>query len=170
MAQDCSFNDINNEVKSQIVQACTNRKLRMQILSNANMNLQEILDAGHIYETIAKQANEIERLPDAQINNITSSMHQNKERTNGFHHNRNMSQSNNKNKCRSCGLQFPHVAECPAKGKMCLKCNKPNHFARCCNSTLNETRTRFQTNTIIIMIIQKVHIKHLIKTRKLNSV
>ena len=37
------------------------------------------------------------------------------------------------NKCKNCGYDFPHrTAPCPAKGKACNYCGKPNHFSRCC--------------------------------------
>ena len=37
--------------------------------------------------------------------------------------------------CRQCGLSWPHTKNpCPAKGKTCNKCGKPNHFAKMCLS------------------------------------
>ena len=35
--------------------------------------------------------------------------------------------------CRQCGLTWPHNAKpCPAKGQVCHKCGKQNHFAKMC--------------------------------------
>ena len=35
--------------------------------------------------------------------------------------------------CRQCGFAWPHTGKpCPAKGKTCKKCGKPNHFAKMC--------------------------------------
>ena len=37
--------------------------------------------------------------------------------------------------CRRCGFTWPHTTSpCPAKGKTCKKCGKPNHFAKMCLS------------------------------------
>ena len=37
--------------------------------------------------------------------------------------------------CRNCGGPWPHSNNiCPAKGKSCLNCGKPNHFAKVCRS------------------------------------
>ena len=37
--------------------------------------------------------------------------------------------------CFKCGRSWPHRNdECPAKGKICTKCRKPNHFAKACKS------------------------------------
>ena len=39
--------------------------------------------------------------------------------------------------CRSCGVTFPHKDfPCPAKGKECNLCKKPNHFASVCRSAV----------------------------------
>ena len=34
--------------------------------------------------------------------------------------------------CRNCWGAWPHDGQCPANGKQCRKCRKPNHFARVC--------------------------------------
>ena len=35
--------------------------------------------------------------------------------------------------CRQCGFTWPHTTSpCPARGKTCKKCGKPNHFAKMC--------------------------------------
>ena len=35
--------------------------------------------------------------------------------------------------CRNCGGQYPHDTVCPARGKICNYCKKPNHFKTVCN-------------------------------------
>ncbi|QQP56676.1 Uncharacterized protein FKW44_001419, partial [Caligus rogercresseyi] len=38
-------------------------------------------------------------------------------------------------KCKFCGRMHPPTrSQCPAVGKVCLKCNGPDHFASCCKS------------------------------------
>ena len=43
---------------------------------------------------------------------------------------------NKPKKCYNCGGDFPHVREkpCPALGKQCSNCGKPNHLATCCRT------------------------------------
>ena len=36
---------------------------------------------------------------------------------------------------RNCGRRYPHDGRCPATGKICNNCEKPNHFANECRST-----------------------------------
>ena len=39
--------------------------------------------------------------------------------------------------CRNCGGTFPHKdSPCPAKGRECNLCKKPNHFASVCRSAV----------------------------------
>ena len=36
--------------------------------------------------------------------------------------------------CYRCGGSYPHNEKCPATNKTCHKCNKTDHFAKCCRS------------------------------------
>jgi hypothetical protein len=48
-------------------------------------------------------------------------------------------------KCFFCGGKFPHQGgrtKCPAWGKECKICNKPNHFAKCCKGSSNQKKIR----------------------------
>ena len=48
---------------------------------------------------------------------------------------------NSSTTCRKCGLTWPHKGSpCPAKGLMCKKCNKPNHFARMCRTPMSQCK------------------------------
>ena len=52
--------------------------------------------------------------------------------------------------CRNCGGIFPHIGECPAKGKECRACGKSGHFAKVCRSKTKrqEIRQAGQTPTV----------------------
>ena len=41
-------------------------------------------------------------------------------------------QQDKKITCRNCGSEFPHTGQCPAKGKQCNYCKKPNQFKKVC--------------------------------------
>lgn len=41
--------------------------------------------------------------------------------------------------CRNCGDKFPHTDRpCLAQGKICLFCNKQNHFVKVCKAKLKQ--------------------------------
>ena len=37
--------------------------------------------------------------------------------------------------CGLCGGAFPHLGECPVKGRKCAACGKLSHYAKVCRST-----------------------------------
>ena len=60
-----------------------------------------------------------------------------------------------KSKCRGCGGGFPHREKpCPAKGKTCHKCNKPNHFAKFCLTQPQGNTNKCKDNKTKIRPIQ----------------
>ena len=55
----------------------------------------------------------------------------------------------NSKTCRQCGLTWPHNRNSyPAKGQLCRRCNKPNHFAKMCltKPQMHQQRYRPQQN------------------------
>ena len=47
---------------------------------------------------------------------------------------------NSQRKCGACGYEYHDKKVCPAQGKTCRVCNKPNHFAQVCRSNKNEKK------------------------------
>ncbi|KAG8039834.1 hypothetical protein G9C98_000563 [Cotesia typhae] len=41
--------------------------------------------------------------------------------------------------CFNCGLRWHKMHQCPAEGKVCLKCGEKNHFARICRTSGEKT-------------------------------
>ena len=44
--------------------------------------------------------------------------------------------------CRNCGGNYPHIRDCPVKGKECHACKKIGHSAKVCRSTPKTTPSR----------------------------
>ncbi|EDO32488.1 predicted protein [Nematostella vectensis] len=61
LATSCEFNDIDREIKTQIVQSCISHKLRMKALENPSYSLTQLLDAGKAMELSRSQAASIEK-------------------------------------------------------------------------------------------------------------
>ena len=55
----------------------------------------------------------------------------------------------NVQRCHNCGRKAHEENEvCPARGKNCTKCNKPNHFANVCRAKLEENSDKI-TETML---------------------
>ena len=59
-ATTCKFTDTEGEIKNQIIQQCTNSKIRRRALHEPTRKLADILDLGRSFETGNGQATEIE--------------------------------------------------------------------------------------------------------------
>ena len=60
LAAVCEFTDTEGEIKNQIIQQCTNSRIRRRALHEPTWKLADILDYGHSFETGNAQATEIE--------------------------------------------------------------------------------------------------------------
>ena len=54
---------------------------------------------------------------------------------------KNFSERKMSSKCFRCDGEFPNKGTCPAFGKICLKCGKTGHYARCCKSKNPDPRS-----------------------------
>ena len=60
LATTCEFTDTWDEIKNQIIQQCTNSRIRRRALHEPSWKLADIMDFGHSFETGNAQATEIE--------------------------------------------------------------------------------------------------------------
>ena len=69
LAVTCEYDDLDREIKTQIVQSCSSHKLRTKALENPSYTLTQLLDAGKAMELSKTQAANIE---DSQsVNNLS---------------------------------------------------------------------------------------------------
>lgn len=109
------------------------------------MTLQNLLDIGRAMVVADSQAQTMEEQCErATVNQV------NKPRARVKFRNRHRGRSNGQTKhkgtasaasatettCIYCGGSYPHPIKCPAKGKQCNYCNKPDHFKPVCYSKL----------------------------------
>ena len=121
LAANCLFQDVEREIKTQIIGKCKSQKLRLKALSEP-LTLDQLLHAGRSQELSMKQAKEIERTASGE-NAVKRIQTQSNKRYQG-----------KKETCHNCGGTYPHAGKCPAKGVTCHVCGKSNHFAKVCQS------------------------------------
>ena len=155
MAVTCEFNNVDREIKTQIVQSCSSHKLRTKALENPSYTLTQLLDAGKAMELSKAQAANIE---DKQSVNKLFSRRGNRNRRNRKgpansnqdggcqadkrsrdRKSRNSGHGDRKSslKCRNYGGNYPHhggKTSCPAYQASCRGCGKLNHFETVCRS------------------------------------
>ncbi|XP_060571177.1 uncharacterized protein K02A2.6-like [Ruditapes philippinarum] len=159
LAKNCAFADIDNEILQQVIQHGRSNQLRRRALREPDKKLDDIITMGRMFEQSDMQASAMENSENSRSVHKVSKFNS---RTRGrapMPHGRGNSrgsyanfggrgkygpknQSNQRsrtrdgasaNTCRKCGYEFPHRDKpCPATGKTCNVCKKPNHFARCC--------------------------------------
>lgn len=151
LAVTCEFDDVDREIKTQIVQSCSSHKLRTKALENPSYTLTQLLDAGKAMELSKTQAANIEETQ--SVNNLSSrrgnrgrrnrksnkdggrqaaKKSRGRKSRNGGHEDRKSSI-----KCRNCDGDYPHRGgrtSCPAYQATCRSCGKLNHFETVCQS------------------------------------
>ena len=151
LAVTCEFDDVDREIKTQIVQSCNSHKLRTKALENPSYTLTQLLDTGKAMELSKAQAANIEE--NQLVNNLSSRRGNRRvrdrkpnkdggrqiEKTSRDRKSRNNGHENRKSspKCRNCGGDYPHrggKTSCPAYQATCRSCGKLNHFESVCRS------------------------------------
>jgi hypothetical protein len=178
LAKDCEFQDVDNEILSQVIQCCESKKLRRWSLCEVTLTLKSFLDKGRAYELSEAQAKGMEGFksePKEEANRVqhkfgkqgkykqTSQTSYNKQPSTGT--------------CSSCGgKNHKSRSNCPAFGKTCHICEKPNHYARCCRSKVKpnivlkvlqvviNTNRRRTTRHTVNQVIASRRIKSDVKT------
>ena len=54
LAQTCNFHSVDNEVKSQIISKCCNKRLRQRALETPDITLNKLLEMGNAMESAEK--------------------------------------------------------------------------------------------------------------------
>ena len=60
MTKYCQFNNVDNEIKSHIIQTCTSTRLRRKTLTEPHLTLNQLIDIGRAMETSERQLRSIE--------------------------------------------------------------------------------------------------------------
>lgn len=133
-AKRCGFGEqLNQNLKDQVITGCNSSALRRKMLTQGSGDLNNIIDTARIMETVAEQEKAFAR----KENDKTDTSEVCKIGTNNRGSQwkpRTKSHENTNTECSRCGSNRhkSNYDKCPAKGKTCNKCGKPDHFSRKC--------------------------------------
>ena len=147
LAKFCEFSDVDNELKSHLIQTCQSTRLRRYALSEPSWTLKQLLDKARSMEAAERQVKTIESGTTVASSSVAAVRVQQPRRQQPTQSYRRHAYNDNTRAddaptqtCRNCGGPYPHAGgrescdSCPAFGKSCNFCSKPNHFSKVCRS------------------------------------
>ena len=141
--QKCGFTDLSLEIKQQVELATCSNELQCYSFQNPNKSLSKLLTIAKSFEDMKIYVDKVEK-PDAQsVNALRWTPHRSGK--NGNLNRRGM--SNNNKTCFWCSGVYPHEVKCPAESKVCNKCKKVGHYAKCCNTKLTQKSENHKDNS-----------------------
>ncbi|XP_044765716.1 uncharacterized protein LOC123321967 isoform X2 [Coccinella septempunctata] len=138
----CEYQDEDEMIRDKIILGIKDNNLREKLLQYENLSLKKTEEICNVTEVSRKQAEAMikeEKTP--EVDTI------NRKPRNKISEFSNVN-SNNLKICNKCGLKH-FKFKCPAFGKICAYCKKPNHFASCCFSkrTRKNVKNKFEVET-----------------------
>ena len=141
-SKSCDFHDDDERILEYIIQTTDNTDLVRKVL-NRKWTLKETLAEMQVLEDTSEQVEAMGRQEES--NNISKIGKRKKEKNKSL--NEALPKETNKT-CKYCGKTHLMQKElCPAYGKFCSKCGKPNHFFTVCMSSKETRRQRWNQSS-----------------------
>lgn len=151
LASTCTLPYEDDEVRAQFIQGCVSSKLHERMLKERNMPMREILMLGHSKELSKDWAAHMDPNTSPSFKEEPVNAVQKGARTSKPDSTRPSSGSTKPgtqaHTCGWCDGPYPNTGACPASGKTCSVCSKPNHFSKVCGSPQGR-RPKAQTKAV----------------------
>ena len=161
LVKDCGYADADEMVRDKIVFGTKHPKVREKLIGQgSDLTLEKAVDIARTYEIEQKHLKTMNTGEDPNVNIIKRKgpniKHQNSQlnsrpRVINTHDKQKYERQGARPKtvrvCQRCGGKCTNKQKCPAIGKVCNKCNKPNHFAVMCRASISFKRNK-QINEI----------------------
>ena len=132
--------DISDEmIRDRIVVAIHDETTRSRLLREPKLTLQSAID---MIRTVEVADEYVQRIKDSKPVDAVTSFKNKRKKQNSGHKPQQVKNSN----CNKCGTKH-EKKNCPAFGKTCYKCNKPNHYASQCKAKSVNAMDRSDCNT-----------------------
>ena len=134
IANDCEFGLIKNDlIRDRIVCGTNSENVKKRLLREDKLTFDKTISICRAEEESNKQ---VQKLNEDQGNSVHTVKSKSKKKgaVGGA---RPKEYSDKKFQCGKCGLMHEN-RKCPAYGKLCHKCSKPHHYAKCCKSKIKK--------------------------------
>ncbi|UYV63766.1 K02A2.6-like, partial [Cordylochernes scorpioides] len=131
-AVDCDFGDLTESlIRDRIVLGVLDKNLMERYLQDPDLTLSKAIALGRAAESSRTQLKEIKE--EVTVNKLSSY----KETSSNKNTEHKYVKKNHKlfKACGKCASKHEY-GNCPAYGKQCHKCKKPNHYAKCCKNKI----------------------------------
>ncbi|UYV75138.1 K02A2.6-like [Cordylochernes scorpioides] len=137
-ASKCKFESLEDElIKDRVVVGIHDDHTREKLLSDPDLDLDKAIQICMAAERTNKEIKVMQQRSDQEVSVIKKNFRPKKNVT--------MEEVPKLiDNCKKCGGTHP-IRRCPAYGKICKKCRKANHFAKCCRSNF---RYKNKINTL----------------------
>ena len=139
LSVNCQFTNAEAAIKSQMIQKCTNRKVREEGLCKADISLTDLLKVGRTHESSRRQSKLMEEKISKSghadsVHKMSDPKQHKKFKWKKPGETKKYNDYKKRKTCYNCGGHWPHPKgkKCPAFGKICDQCSKPNHFKAMC--------------------------------------
>ncbi|XP_039298693.1 uncharacterized protein LOC111050145 isoform X1 [Nilaparvata lugens] len=164
LSSSCNFGSLKDSlIKDRVISGINNVNLKERLLKEENLNLEKAVKICKLFELSAQQLNTLQNSTTVEgVNVVKKTSQQQQPAQNRTYSKSTYGQGNQPNhpskdqrriiNCTRCGLDHT-VRNCPAYGKTCYKCNKLNHFGKCC-------KVGFQSNTVRLVNHEDDNVKN----------
>ena len=137
LAEHTDFENKDESIRDRLVLGITDRELSQKLQLMKDLTLQTAIEEARHYELVKGQV-DIQRKPEHSVDAIGKNKKRGGGRPPRGRGNKNGARaSQNNERCEACG--YIHARDmCPAKGKSCNYCTKPNHFKKMCRKYLED--------------------------------
>ena len=127
LVRDCSFKEPDEMIRDRIVFGTNSRKIREKLINEGKeLSLDKAVDIARTYEMSQSQMKSMEA-GDESVHSVNRDQRPRK------YPPKPPTEPLQRGTCGRCGKTHAKNS-CPAMGKTCLKCKKPNHFANMCKT------------------------------------
>ena len=167
LAKNCKFDNVDKEILQQLVVGIGKPEVERKCCLTENLDLAQAIEIAQAIEGLEANLQGLHKPTEKELGgrinfvgeneDEASVSHVQKQQRSGVQRNKPQNRQGNKDhwhkhqdgpKCGNCGrAKHQSKDQCPAQGKTCNKCQKPNHFSNVCRSDLAKPPTQQTSNT-----------------------